>query len=305
MTFLKLYFGHVTLRCTRGLCSATSRSWVMASLEVCCYFLTVKMASGTKDSTSKKRKRKSGDYKGNDDRDIITKGDKGVPLAGARASSAPSEKPVHKKLANNKNKAKLPAPVPEDQFTEVRAYLKLYATERSAWKFSKQKQNWLLRHCYDTHRIPAEWEDELIAYIVGLPEGAARERVIEEAKKILSPKDEGYQQDDSKSKRANRFLEALGAKLFTIETDSSDSVSEASPSGDSDDASDSESVTSHTDESSAGSTTSLAATSSSDSTSLNTSTSSPSSVTSSSSSTASTTSLSTTSSSSYSSTSSS
>ncbi|KAK9434236.1 hypothetical protein V1505DRAFT_396684 [Lipomyces doorenjongii] len=268
------------------------------------------MASGTKDSTSKKRKRTSSDYKGNDYRDVetnslISKGDKGVPLARARASSASSEKPVHKKLAINKNKAKLPVPVPEDQFTEVRAYLTLYATERSAWKFSKQKQNWLLRHCYDTQRIPAEWEDELMVYIVGLPEGAARDRVIEEAKKVLSSKDEDYQQDDSKSKRANRFLEALGAKLFTNDTNSSDSVSEASPSSDSDDASGGESVTSHTGESSAGSTTSLASTSSSDLTSLNTSTSSPSSVTSSSSSTASTTSLSTSSGSSYSSTSSS
>ncbi|KAK9341497.1 hypothetical protein LIPSTDRAFT_70509 [Lipomyces starkeyi NRRL Y-11557] len=267
------------------------------------------MASGTKDSTSKKRKRKSSDYKDNDyinvETKLISKSENGVPLTGTRTSSASSEKPVHKKLARNKTKAKLPVPVPEGQFTEVRAYLTLYATEQSAWKFSKQKQNWLLRHCYDTQRIPAEWEDELMLYIVGLPEGAAQDRVIEEAKKILSARDEEYQHDDSKSKRANRFLEALGAKLFTNEINSSDSASESSPSSDSDDASDSESVTSHTGESSAGSTTSLASTSSSDLSSLNSSTSSPSSVTSSSSSTASTTSLSTSSSSSYSSTSSS
>ncbi|KAK9358741.1 hypothetical protein V1504DRAFT_460115 [Lipomyces starkeyi] len=274
------------------------------------YFLTVKMASGTKDSTSKKRKRKSSDYKDNDYRNVetnslISKSENGVPLTGARASSASSEEPVHKKLARNKTKAKLPVPVHEGQFTEVRAYLTLYATQRSAWKFSKQKQNWLLRHCYDTQRIPAEWEDELMVYIVGLPEGAARDRVIEEAKKILSPKDEEYQQHDSKTKRVNRFLEALGAKLFTNETNSSDNASEDSQSSDSDDASDSESITSHTGESSAVSTTSLASTSSSDLSSLNSSTSSPSSVTASSSSTASTTSLSTSSSSSYSSTSSS
>ncbi|KAK9374497.1 uncharacterized protein V1513DRAFT_445836 [Lipomyces chichibuensis] len=268
------------------------------------------MASGTNDSMSKKRKRESSDYKDNDNRYVetnssISKSDKGVRLAGARKSSASSENPDHKKLARNKNKAKLPVPVPEDHYTEARAYLTLYATERSAWKFSKQKQNWLLRHCYDTQRIPAEWEDELVVYIVGLPEGAARDRVIEEAKKLLSPKDGEYQQDDSKSKRASRLLEALGAKLFTDEINSSDTTSETSPSSDSDDESDNESVTSHTGESSAVSTTSLASTSSSDLSSLNSSTSSPSSVTSSSSSTSSTTSLSTSSSSSYSSASSS
>lgn len=63
------------------------------------------------------------------------------------------------------------APPPEkDQL----AYLRLYATDRDNWKFSKQKQNWLIKNLND---IPQEYEDMLIKYIESI-QGGARDRLV-------------------------------------------------------------------------------------------------------------------------------
>ncbi|KAK9323018.1 hypothetical protein V1517DRAFT_321630 [Lipomyces orientalis] len=214
------------------------------------------MADVKQTSVSKKRKRNN-DYKENERGDgatnLITKSASVASSAPAPASTELSEKSVLKRQERlSKRKAKSPVPVPEGQLTGIRTYLTSYATERSTWKFSKQKQNWLLRHFYDTQRIPAEWEAELMVYLAGLPEGAVRERVIEEAKKTLSPMDENYKEDKSRSRRATQVLEVLGAKVVTDERNSSDDASDESSQSDSD----VESITSHTSESSAGSSTS-------------------------------------------------
>ncbi|KAJ8099668.1 hypothetical protein POJ06DRAFT_254176 [Lipomyces tetrasporus] len=215
------------------------------------------MADVKQSSLSKKRKRNNSDYKeigrGDGATHLITKSDSGASSAQAPASIESSEKSVFKRQERrSKRKTKSPVPVPEEQLTGVRTYLTSYATERSAWKFSKQKQNWLLRHFYDTQRIPAEWETELMVYLSGLPEGAARERVIEEAKKIVSPMVEKYKTDNSISRRAKQVLEVVGAKMVTNERNSSDNASDTSSQSDSD----VESITSHASESSSGSSTS-------------------------------------------------
>lgn len=62
------------------------------------------------------------------------------------------------------------------------AYLRQYHLDRDAWKFSKQKQNWILRHIRD---IPRDYEDALAAYLEGI-QGGSRDRVVEDLHKVVA-----------------------------------------------------------------------------------------------------------------------
>lgn len=71
------------------------------------------------------------------------------------------------------------APPPEkDQL----AYLRQYQNDRDNWKFSKQKQNWLLKNIAI---IPQDYESALIVYLEGL-QGASRTRLLEELKLVVT-----------------------------------------------------------------------------------------------------------------------
>lgn len=63
-------------------------------------------------------------------------------------------------------------------------YLRLYSQDKASWKFSKSKQNWILRHTYDTVAIPETYAEYLIAYLQGI-QGGAKVRIIENAEKII------------------------------------------------------------------------------------------------------------------------
>lgn len=86
---------------------------------------------------------------------------------------------------NNKKTPKRPklpkserGPPPEpDQL----AYLRCYHEDRANWKFSKQKQNWIIRQVWE---IPQEYSDALLAYLEGL-QGASRPRLIETSSDIV------------------------------------------------------------------------------------------------------------------------
>lgn len=69
-------------------------------------------------------------------------------------------------------------PAPEkDQL----AYLKAYTDDLPNWKFSKQKQNWILKHI---RVIEDKYEQYLVKYLVGL-QGGSRDRLVEELKKVM------------------------------------------------------------------------------------------------------------------------
>lgn len=70
------------------------------------------------------------------------------------------------------------APPPEkDQL----AYLRQYTDEREKWKFSKQKQNWILKNIEE---IPQSYEKSLVVYVEGM-QGGARERLVIDLKKVV------------------------------------------------------------------------------------------------------------------------
>lgn len=60
------------------------------------------------------------------------------------------------------------------------AYLRQYLDDRDNWKFSKQKQNWILKNI---ETIPVEYEAALVTYIEGI-QGGARYRLVDELQTI-------------------------------------------------------------------------------------------------------------------------
>lgn len=68
--------------------------------------------------------------------------------------------------------------------TSTIRYLNNYHTSRPTWKFSKSKQNQVLKHAFDVSKIPLEHDDALKAYIMGLESPAARTRMRVTAREI-------------------------------------------------------------------------------------------------------------------------
>lgn len=70
------------------------------------------------------------------------------------------------------------APPPEkDQL----AYLRQYENDKSNWKFSKQKQNWILKNIKN---IPKDYEAALQSYLEGL-QGGSRKRVVDDLMEVV------------------------------------------------------------------------------------------------------------------------
>ena len=78
--------------------------------------------------------------------------------------------PKKKKVAKHEK----PPPPEKDQLV----YLKQFCEDKESWKFSKQKQNWVLKHLKD---IPEEYNEYLVEYVGGI-QGGSRERLVEELK---------------------------------------------------------------------------------------------------------------------------
>ena len=75
-------------------------------------------------------------------------------------------------------KAERPPPPEPDQLV----YLKQFANDRENWKFSKQKQNWIIKNI---RTIPASYDSALNLYLDGL-QGSSRLRLIETFKAVCS-----------------------------------------------------------------------------------------------------------------------
>lgn len=88
-------------------------------------------------------------------------------------------------------KTKKKNPTIRDQWT----YVKQFAEDRENWKFSKQKQNWVLKHVRD---VPEDYEDFMVRYISTI-EGGVRGRLVEDYKRVLeaaNTKEESDKEED-------------------------------------------------------------------------------------------------------------
>ena len=80
-------------------------------------------------------------------------------------------------------------------------YMLEYHKSRETWKFQKAKQNWILRNAFDVAEVEATKENcaALKAYVAGLQGQEARNRLLEEAKKILKSGEESVKKDSEKN----------------------------------------------------------------------------------------------------------
>ncbi|PRT54598.1 hypothetical protein B9G98_02218 [Wickerhamiella sorbophila] len=74
-------------------------------------------------------------------------------------------------------KAERKSPPEADQL----AYLRQYHEDRSNWKFSKQKQNWIIKNVFT---IDKKYESALIEYVASI-EGASKQRILEDCEKSI------------------------------------------------------------------------------------------------------------------------
>ena len=95
---------------------------------------------------------------------------------GLKRAGDSDKKPA--KPAKKQKVAKADKPAPTHELDQL-AYLRQYAEDREAWKFSKQKQNWLLKHLF-SDAIGDKYEAPLVAYIAGI-QGSARAWVLEDS----------------------------------------------------------------------------------------------------------------------------
>lgn len=61
------------------------------------------------------------------------------------------------------------------------AYLRQYLEDRQNWKFSKQKQNWILKN---VESIPDNYHHQLVAYLEGI-QGGSRQRLVDEMQAVV------------------------------------------------------------------------------------------------------------------------
>ena len=84
-------------------------------------------------------------------------------------------------IASELKAASAPHSEPSPHILATLQYLKDFHTAKDTWKFSKGKQNQVLKYALDTFKIPPEYDPALYAYMSSLQSPAARKRVRDEA----------------------------------------------------------------------------------------------------------------------------
>ena len=86
------------------------------------------------------------------------------------------------------------APPPEkDQL----AYLRQYENDKLNWKFSKQKQNWILKNIKN---IPKDYEAALQSYLEGL-QGGSRKRVVDDLMEVIKKWNKAAEEAEARVER--------------------------------------------------------------------------------------------------------
>lgn len=138
---------------------------------------------------------------------------------GPSTDSAGPQKPKAKSKSKTKSKSKSkPAKgqVVGQQSHPALEYLSQYHSARSTWKFSKNRETWLLKHIFSATDVPRAYEIPLARYIHGLQGVNARERLRTESEKQLKNDasstngESGAQRDLKKDEEYQmRFLQDL------------------------------------------------------------------------------------------------
>lgn len=95
-------------------------------------------------------------------------------------------------------------------------YLAQHRTERSSWKFNKNRDVWIVSHALDTSAIPTSHILALAGYVQGLPMNAgSRQRLVRECKaRIAETDDQNIRTKDEEKK----FLALLREEKINADT---------------------------------------------------------------------------------------
>ncbi|KAI8384009.1 hypothetical protein BD560DRAFT_384608 [Blakeslea trispora] len=136
-----------------------------------------KQTNNTKKATANNKKPKEAASKKND-RPAVKKPE---PIKKRSAEddneNDKSEKPVKRVKKAKKPKAQIEESKKDAKQEEALAYVRLFVTDRSNWKFKKMLQIWLLSNLY---QLPEEDFDNVLIYLKDL-QGSAREKTKKEA----------------------------------------------------------------------------------------------------------------------------
>jgi hypothetical protein len=93
---------------------------------------------------------------------------------------------------NNNNKDKKPpkrAKIPKSERIENNnvvkdqlKYMRQFSTDHDNWKFSKQKQNWIIKNI---RTIPDEYEEDMTKYLLSV-QGGSRDRIVQDMKNVVN-----------------------------------------------------------------------------------------------------------------------
>ncbi|MCJ1468230.1 hypothetical protein MMC07_006858 [Pseudocyphellaria aurata] len=115
-----------------------------------------------------------------------------TPSSSSSPSAVPEVKRKTKKKKKSKSKSTLLKPKSESQQSQkttqvspspmvkddqIRSYLTIHHVSPSSWKFSKSRQNALLRSVFSLSTIPSSYNSALLSYLRGLQGPAAKSRV--------------------------------------------------------------------------------------------------------------------------------
>lgn len=90
----------------------------------------------------------------------------------------------HSKKKSLKSKKPKPTPTTCKPHSALE-YLTQYHQSRKTWKFSKNKEIWILKHLFSIDDIPSDYDIALGQYIQGLKSTSARSRIQQAAKEIV------------------------------------------------------------------------------------------------------------------------
>lgn len=104
------------------------------------------------------------------------------------------------------------SPTPTVKDDQICTYITTHHLSRSSWKFSKSRQNALLRSAFSLSAIPSLYDSALLSYLCGLQGAAAKSRVRKMALQIRAEDEEWLKGlEPSEKDKARRRAEYEGA----------------------------------------------------------------------------------------------
>lgn len=85
-------------------------------------------------------------------------------------------------------------------------YIRQFTSDRNNWKFSKQKQNWIIKNI---KHIPEDYERDMITYLKSV-QGGSKDRIVNEMKETVEEWNKMVQEAEEQMKKDLESVENIG-----------------------------------------------------------------------------------------------